>query len=96
MKVRDMFAELTPVGAPSRHRVELAAKAAGVDVTTAYRWLRHGMGRASLAHVLALVDAVDAKRRERAFMLPGHVDRGSVTVAEIRELIHGESNADHD
>ena len=96
MSVRTMIDELTPHLSTARRRIEFVAGRLGVDPTTVYRWRRHGMGRASLAHVLALVDAVDAKRRERAFMLPGHVDRGSVTVAEIRELIHGESNADHD
>lgn len=68
MKVEDLLLEIAdvPPVAGDRHKaIGSAAGKVGVDITTAYRWIREGMGKAKLAHVMALVQAVNANRDGR-------------------------------
>ena len=69
------IADVSPVEGSKHAAVASAAGKIGVDITTAYRWAREGMGAAKLEHVLRLADAVAERRGQ------------PVTVADLRDLL---------
>ena len=85
LKVEDLLLEIAdvPPVAGDRHKALVSAAAkVGVDITTAYRWIRDGMAKAKLAHVMALVHAVNADRDGRRDT--GHANvPANLTIADV-------------